>query len=36
MSRSDSDFDAVGADYDVKEKKGMLAAFINFRKAYDS
>ena len=31
MSRSDSDFDTVGADYDVEKKKGILAAFIDFR-----
>ena len=36
MSRSDSDFDTVGADYDVKKgkKELKLAAFIDFRKAY--
>ena len=36
MLSPDSDVDTVGTDYDVKkEKKGMLAAFIDFRKAYD-
>ena len=35
MLRSDSDFDTARADYDVKEKKRMLAAFIYSRKAYD-
>ncbi len=35
MSRSDSDFDTAGKDYDVEKEKGILAAFIDFREAYD-
>ena len=31
MSRSDSDFDTVGQTMMLKRKKGILAAFIDFR-----
>ena len=35
MLRSDSDFDTVGQTMMSRNRKGMLAAFIDFRKAYD-